>query len=405
MKASMLAVAIAGLAACAPTPSSAQGETAAGPVETRPPNGVGQTPAFPGQTRAPMKTANVAYSVKTLAGPLNHPWGLAFLPDGALLVSERPGRLRIITQAGVISPPLGGVPAVLAQEQGGLLDLALSPAFTTDHRVFMTYLEARPGGAGIAVAHAVLAPEATALSDVKVIFRATPAVDDFKNDGGRLAFAPDGTLYVTIGDRFSHMAMAQSLDNDVGKVVHITPEGSPAPGNPFLGKPAARPEIWSYGHRNPIAAAVQPSTGRLWTIENGAKGGDEVNIPAAGKNYGWPVITYGIDYSGKPIGAGITAHAGMEQPIYYWDPVIAPSGMAFYDADLFPAWKGSLLVGSLKEKHVARLTLDGDRVVGEERLFTGIGKRVRNVKVGPDGAIYLLTDEDEGHVLKVTPKE
>ncbi|MDB5429174.1 MAG: Glucose dehydrogenase [Caulobacter sp.] len=407
MKTSLIVLTLTALAACNAPPSAAKTNADARgvPVQARKPNGEGQKPALADQTRAPMRTAGVVFEVKTVAEGLENPWGLAFLPDGRLLVSERPGRLRIVGRDGTLSAPLAGVPKVEAQGQGGLLDVALAPDFATSHRVFLTFLERRAGGAGgagIAVARGVLGD--TALSEVKIIFRAQPGFDDDKNVGSRLAFAPDGTLFVTVGDRFSAKEQAQALNSDLGKLVRITQDGAPAPGNPFIGKAGARPEIWSYGHRNPEAAAIQPGTGRLWTIEHGPKGGDEINIPAAGKNYGWPVITYGIDYNGQPIGAGITAKEGMQQPLYYWDPVIAPSGMAFYDAALFPAWKGSLFVGSLKEKHLARLTLDGDRVVGEERLLTDLDERIRDVRVGPDGAIYVLTDNEHGRVLKLVPK-
>ena len=413
MKTSLIVLTLAALAACnAPSASGAAakaGSTAGSmakaggaPVESRKADGAGQKPAMAGQTRAPMMSAGVAFDVKTVASGLDTPWGLAFLPDGRLLVTERPGRLRIVRKNGTLSAPLTGVPKVEAEAQGGLLDVALEPDFATSRRVFLTFLEPRAGGSGIAVARGVLGE--SGLSDVKIIFHAEPGFDDDKNLGSRLVFAPDGALFVTIGDRFSAKEQAQDLNSDIGKVLRITQDGAPAPGNPFIGKAGARPEIWSYGHRNPEAAAIQPGTGRLWTIEHGPQGGDEINIPMAGKNYGWPVITYGIDYNGEPIGAGITAQAGLEQPLYYWDPVIAPSGMAFYDAALFPAWKGSLFVGSLKEKHLARLTLDGDRVVGEERLLTDLDERIRDVRVGPDGAVYVLTDNEHGRVLKLVPK-
>jgi glucose/arabinose dehydrogenase len=313
--------------------------------------------------------------------------------------------MRIVDAAGGLSSPLQGVPAVASGGQRGLFGLALDPQFARNRRVYIAYAEPRPGGSDLAVARAELTEGAApALKDLQVIFRAQPVRDDENNIGGRLVFARDGTLFVTVGDRFSAKAMAQTLDNDLGKVVRINPDGSIPKDNPFVRRPGAKGEIWSYGHRNSQAAAINPWTGKLWTVEHGARGGDEVNIPQAGKNYGWPVISYGEDYSGKPIGAGITRKAGMEQPIYYWDPVIAPSGMAFYDANLFPAWKGSLFVGGLAAQHLARLTLKGDRVIGEEWLLTELGERIRDVVVGPDGAIYLLTDNDRGRVLKLVPK-
>jgi glucose/arabinose dehydrogenase len=241
---------------------------------------------------------------------------------------------------------------------------------------------------------------------VQVIFRQAPALDAVQHYGGRLVFARDGTLFVTLGERsvLPGRMQAQRLDGTLGKLVRINPDGSVPKDNPFVGREGARPEIWSIGHRNVQGAAIHPQTGRLWTVEHGARGGDELNIPAAGKDYGWPTITYGVEYSGKPIGEGITQKPGMEQPVYYWDPVIAPSGMAFYQADLFPAWKGSLFIGGLGGKHLVRLTLDGERVVGEERLLVDLKKRIRDVIVGPDGALYVATDSAEGQILKVTPK-
>jgi glucose/arabinose dehydrogenase len=269
-------------------------------------------------------------------------------------------------------------------------------------------MEPRPGGSGLSVARARLveAGGKGSLQNLQVIFRAQPAASELTNIGGRLVFAPDGTLFVTVGDRFSpaNRRHAQLLDSDFGKIVRINPDGSIPRDNPFVGRAGARGEIWSIGHRNPESAAINPWTHKLWTVEHGPRGGDEINIPEAGKNYGWPVITYGIDYSGAPIGRGITQHAGMEQPIYYWDPVIAPSGMALYDASLFPAWKGSLFVGGLASTHLARLTLKGERVVGEEWLLQDQGYRIRDVIVGPDGALWVLTDDSDGRVLRIAPK-
>jgi glucose/arabinose dehydrogenase len=373
--------------------------------ETRPPNGKGQTPVFAGQTRAPVDAKGVAYVATPWAKGLDHPWALAFLPDGRALVTERPGRLRYVAKDGALSEPISGVPAVVAKQQGGLLDVALDPKFAANHRIYLTYLEPRDGsGSGIAVARAELAGQA--LANLKVIFRAEPAQDDPKNMGSRLVFAPDGTLFASIGDRFESMAQAQDLGSDLGKIIHIDTEGRPAKGNPFIGKAGAKPEIWSYGHRNPEALALNPRTGALWDVEHGAKGGDEVNVDVKGKNYGWPVITYGIDYSGKLIGDGITQKAGMEQPLYYWDPVIAPSGMMFYTGDKFPAWKGSLFVGGLQAQAVVRLTLNGDKIVGEERLLKekNIFTRVRDVRQGPDGLIYVLNDSTTGVIYRLSPQ-
>jgi glucose/arabinose dehydrogenase len=379
---------------------------AAGPPEEKaPPNVPSQKPAFPGQTRAPRLTTNTAFRVVTVARGLDHPWGVAFLPDGRMLVTERPGRVRIVTSEGALSPPLQGVPKVATGGQLGLFGLALDPAFASNHRVYFAYAEPKAGGSALAVARAeVVEGAAPALRDLQVIFRARPTEAGSLNIGGRLVFAPNGALFVSVGDRFETMALAQTLDNHLGKVVRINPDGSVPKDNPFAGKAGALPEIWSYGHRNIQSAAINPWTHQLWTVEHGPRGGDEVNIIQPGKNYGWPVITYGEDYSGEPIGAGITQKAGMEQPIYYWDPVIAPSGMAFYDASLFPAWKHGLFVGGLRSEHLARLTLNGDRVVGEEWLLADLGERLRDVVVGPEGAVYVLTDNSQGRVLKLVPR-
>jgi glucose/arabinose dehydrogenase len=400
------------LAACGPRPSegaqppakAAAAQTPAS-AETEPPNVPSQRPAFPGQTRAPALTTNTRFQVQTIARGLDHPWSLAFLPDGRALITERPGRLRIMTRAGALSAPVAGVPPVVTGEQSGLFEVARDRSGL----VYLSYMEARGGGrSGLTVARAKLVESGgrAQLQNLQVIFRAEPPLFGSANLGGRLVFAPDGTLFVTVGDRFSpqNRARAQTLDNDIGKIVHINPDGSVPKDNPFVGRAGAKGEIWSIGHRNPEAAAINPWTHQLWIVEHGARGGDEINIIEPGRNYGWPVITYGEDYSGAPIGRGITQHAGMEQPIYYWDPVLAPSGMAFYDAALFPAWKGSLFVGGLAATHLARLTLKGDRVVGEEWLLQDLGQRIRDVRVGPDGALWLLTDETDGRVLRLAPK-
>jgi aldose sugar dehydrogenase len=381
-------------------------------VETKPPEVPSEKPAFPNQTRAPAVKSATAYQITTLASGLNHPWGMAFIGKDTLLVTERNGRMRTVTLAGKAGDPISGVPEVVVSKgggpgssQAGLFDVAASPDFAKDRTVFIAYMAADADGLKrLKVARARLSANDKALEGLKVIFSAEPGYSGELNIGGRLAFAKDKTLFVTVGDRFQLMDDAQTLDNDLGKVIRINADGSVPKDNPFVGKAGARPEIWSYGHRNAESAAINPWTHKLWTVEHGPRGGDEVNIPQAGKNYGWPVISYGEDYSGRPVGAGITAHAGMEQPVYYWDPVIAPSGMAFYDAGLFPAWKGSLFVGGLASTHLARLTLKGDRVIGEEWLLQDLGKRIRDVIVGPDGALWLLTDETNGQVLRIAPK-
>ena len=338
--------------------------------------------------------------VVTVASGLEHPWGLAFLPDGRMLVTERPGRLRIVTPDGQLSAPLAGVPEVWARGQGGLLDVVVAPDFATTRTIYLSYSEPGDGGAGTAVARARLGDGG--LEEVRVVFRQAPKKTTGQHFGSRIVFARDGNVFITTGDRGGRDD-AQDLGRHIGKVIRIRPDGSVPPDNPFVGRDGARPEIWSYGHRNLQGAALHPQTGRLWTVEHGAQGGDEVNSPQGGRNYGWPVITYGRDYSGASIGEG-TAKAGMEQPVHYWDPSIAPSGMAFYTGDKFPAWRGSLFVGSLKFALVARLELDGERVKSEERLLEGFGDRVRDVRQGPDGYLYLITDMDNGRIVRIEPR-
>ena len=337
--------------------------------------------------------------VTTYAQGLEHPWALVFLPDGRLLVTERPGRLRIVDRNGKLSQPLAGVPRVLAQGQGGLLDVALDPDFARNKTIYLSYSE--PGdnrNAGTAVARATLGD--AALTDVRVIYRQQPKVAGSGHFGSRIVFRRDGTMFVTQGDRMRYREQAQDLQSLLGKVVRINKDGTIPRDNPFVGRNDARPEIWSYGHRNIQAAALHPETGELWTIEHGARGGDELNRPERGKNYGWPVITYGVDYSGAKIGQG-TARSGMEQPVYYWDPVIAPSGALFYTGNAFPAWKGSLFVGSLQPGALVRLTLRDGRVTGEERFLGDLNERIRDVAQGPDGAIYVVTDSPNGKVLRI----
>lgn len=354
-----------------------------------------QAPAI--KTKAPLK-------VDTIARGLANPWGLQFLPDGRMLVTERPGRLRIVGKDGKLSAPVAGVPKVYVSGQGGLLDVALSPDFARTGLLFLSYAEPRDGSTnGTTLARAKLVSDDTSgrLDDVAVIFRQDPSYASSNHFGSRIVFNRDGSLFVTMGDRYSARDQAQNPGNHLGKVVRLMPDGKPFAQNPNL--PGWRPEIWSIGHRNVQGAALNPATGKLWTIEHGARGGDEINVPQAGKNYGWPVITYGRDYSGAKIGEG-TAKAGMEQPIYYWDPSIAPSGAAFYTADLVPEWKGSLFVGALAGQALHRLVLDGEKVVGEEKLLTDLGQRIRDVRQGPDGAVWVLTDDRDGLLVRVGPK-
>ena len=339
---------------------------------------------------APIKATVVAKG-------LQRPWALEFLPDGRMLVTEKAGRMRIVEKDGRISEPLSGVPKVQASGQGGLLDVALSPDFDKDRLVYFSFSEPGEGGAGTSVARGHL--EQKGLENVEVIWRQTPKVSGGNHFGSRLVFAKDGTLFVTMGDRFNYRPMVQDLKTTIGKVVHINADGSIPKNNPYVGKDGARPEIWSVGHRNAQAAVLHPESGQLWTVEHGARGGDELNNPQAGKNYGWPLITYGVDYSGEKIGEG-TAKPGLEQPAYYWDPVIAPSGAIFYTGDKIPDWKGDLFVGSLNPGGLVRLDLNDGKVVKEERYLRDIG-RVRDVRQGPDGLIYLVTDE--GQILRIEP--
>lgn len=355
------------------------------------------------QTRAP-PVAQTAIRVDTVAKGLENPWALQILPDGRYLVTERPGRLRLVERDGRLSAPVAGVPAVAVTGQGGLLDVALAPDFSRSRLVFFTYAEPRGSGRnGTAVAKGRLNLEQSAprLDEVQVIFRQSPDHSGGLHFGSRLAFAPDGRLFVTLGERFQ-MAFAQDLGRHWGKVVRLEPDGSVPPDNPFVGRSDARPEIWSYGHRNPQSAAIHPGSGKLWIVEHGPRGGDEVNVPLKGLNYGWPVIGYGIDYSGARLHE-TTAKPGMEQPVYYWVPSIAPSGMAFYSGSLFKGWNGNLLVGALAGQALHRLVLDGERIVGEEVLLSDLRERIRDVRVAPDGAVLVLTDSSDGKVLRLVP--
>ena len=338
--------------------------------------------------------------VQTIAKGLEHPWSLAFLPDKRMLVTERPGRLRVVEPDGRVSEPLTGVPQVYASGQGGLLDVALSPAFDKDRLVYLSFAESGEGGAGTAVAHGRLGERG--LENTQVIWRQQPKVSGSNHWGSRIVFRPDGTLFVTLGERFYHSERAQDLSATIGKVVRINPDGSAPPDNPFVNRAGARPEIWSYGHRNVQAAALHPETGQLWTVEHGARGGDELNHPEAGKNYGWPVISYGTHYSFLKIGEG-TAKPGMEQPVYYWDPVIAPSGMVIYTGDLFAGWKNNFLVGSLTPGGLVRLVMKDGKVAQEERYLGDLRERIRDVRQSSDGSLYLLTDARNGQILRVTP--
>jgi glucose/arabinose dehydrogenase len=384
-------------------------------VESRTPNALNQKPAFEGQTRAPEQKSNVAYELVTVAEGLVNPWGLAFLPDGRMLVTEKTGRLRVVTPDGKLSEPVTGLPPVDNRGQGGLLDIVLSPQFAKDRLIYWSYAEPQAdGGNNTAAARGRFVDDATAprVEDVQVIFHQTPFTGSRLHYGSRLVWARDGTLFVTMGDRSvtPGRMQAQNLDTLIGKIARINADGTIPKDNPFVGKEGVRPEIWSLGHRNIQSAALHPTTGELWEVEHGTRGGDELNVARKGKDYGWPTIAYGIEYNGQPITGNITAKDGMEQPVYYWDPVIAPSGMMFYTGSAFPAWRGHLFIGGMTQKdptNLTRLVLSGDKVVAEERLLTEVSprERIRDVRQGPDGAIYMVTDNAKGRVLKLVPRK
>ena len=345
-----------------------------------------------------------ALEIETIASGLVVPWSLAFLPDGRMLVTERPGRLRVVTRNGQLSPPVTGVPEVWATGQGGLHDVVLDRDFARNGMLYLCYAERAGSGGRTAVARGKFNDgDKPRLSDVKVIFRQEGPLSSGYHYGCRIVQGTDGNLFVSLGEHFSQRDEAQNLANHLGKIIRITPDGAAPRDNPFIGRDGAKPEIWSYGHRNPQSLAFHPVTGKLWEIEHGPRGGDEINIPEKGKNYGWPVIGYGVDYSGAKIHE--TTHKdGMEQPIKYWVPSIAPSGMSFYTAGLFPKWKGSLFTGSINStKGIVRIALDGEKVTGEERLLQNLNEQIRDVRQGPDGALWLLTDNSAGRILRVTP--
>ncbi len=404
----LLALAVSVSAMALATACSAGGQDPArpgDPVESRPPDGAGQQPAFPGQARAPGVRTETAMAHTVVASGLVEPWGLALLPDGRWLVTERPGRLRIITAAGAVSEPLSGLPAVDPRGQGGLLDVAVGPSFGQDRLIYWSYAEPRDGGNATSVARGRLSDDGTRVDSVQVIFRATPTYDGTMHYGSSLAFSSDGTLFVTLGERSDTpiRPQAQDLGSHMGKTIRINADGTVPADNPFVGRAGALPEIWSLGHRNVQGIAIAGD--EVWTVEHGTRGGDELNLDRAGLNYGWPDVAYGVEYRGAPIGDGITAREGITQPVYYWDPVIAPGGMTFYEGAMFPGWRGNLLVASLKEKHIARLVLENGEVVGEERLMTGLGERVRDVAVAADGAVWAITDETNGKLVRLAARQ
>ena len=401
--------------------SAAAGAMAAGlvavaqpPAETRDPNKAGYQPAFAGQTRAPALTTDTKFDVVEVAKGIVSPFSVEFLPGGKYIISERlAGQFRIVDKDGKLSPPIkDGVPAVVARGQAGLLDIALDPNFATNQMIYWSYSEPQADGTNnTAVAKAKLVDGAQPkLENVQVIYHQRPTLNSALHFGSRLVFAKDGTLFVTQGDRsmLPGRMQSQDLNSGIGKIVRINTDGSIPKDNPFSDqKSNALPEIWSYGHRNVQGAFLHPATGELWELEHGPQGGDEINIARKGKDYGWPTITYGVEYgaANTKIGEG-SQKAGMEQPLYYWDPVIAPGGLTYYNADLFPKWKGNVFAAGLNSDFVARLTMDGEKVKGEERLkFSDKKERYRDINVGPDGALYVLTDGPEARLLKVVPKK
>jgi aldose sugar dehydrogenase len=403
-----LVAAAAGTAGCKEGPPSKHGASivvtgSAAPDDA--PNAPAQKPAFAEQTRAKAPASPSRVRVETITSDLDTPWAVEVLRDGRFVVTEKSGALRVVTRDGRVLPAIGGIPEVDDSGQGGLLDVAVAEG-ADELTLCITYSEPRAddkNGTTAACATAT-GEENLTLGPLQILFRQEPAWDSTKHFGSRFVFASDDIVYITTGERseVESRVLSQDTDTGLGKVIRLKRDGSVPDDNPFAAQGGNAAQVWSYGHRN-IQSAALDSDGRLWTVEHGAQGGDELNRPEAGKNYGWPVITYGEDYSGSPIGTGITEKEGMEQPLYYWDPVIAPSGMVVYSGKLFEAWRGDVLIGGLVAQGLVRLTMDGDRVTSEERIE--LNARVRDVSEGPDGAIYLVTDEGAGKLLKVTPAE
>ncbi len=373
-----------------PTPSN---PTTRNPVETSPAN-TNYSPAFVGQTRVSGVRTTTAITTNIVTSSLAAPWGITSLPDGRLLVTEKAGRMRIVTATGTVSSAITGIPAVNAGGQGGLLGLCVSPSFSTDRTVYWVFSENVTGGTVTAVAKGRLATNETSIENATVIYRANPAANSTAHYGGRILFDQTGHLLVSTGERsgLSTRPLAQSATAALGKIVRITTNGTPAPNNPTFNAAGALPELYSIGHRNPQGIALHPTTGDLWQSEHGPRGGDEINRVQAGANYGWPTITYGIEYGGQAIGTGIQRQNGMEQPVYYWDPVISPSGMTFYKGNRVPEWQNNLFIGALSGQHIVRLVIENNRVTGEERLLSSEGQRFRDITQGTDGALYAITD-------------
>lgn len=373
------------------------------PVETLKPN-ANYKPAFVGQTRIAGVKTKTPIEAKVLNETLKKPWGIALLPDGRLLITQKSGTLRIADASGKMSDEITGLPEVDDKGQGGLLGITIDPAFTQNRIVYWTFSERIKPGNLTAVAKGRLADDEKTIENAKVIYRATPAYDGDKHYGSRILFDKTGNLFISTGERsdMETRPQAQHLNSALGKIIHITTDGRPAPGNPLAKDPKARPELYTYGHRNVQGLAIHPVTGDLWEGEFGPRGGDEINRIVAGKNYGWPTITYGIEYDGRTIGGGKTQQEGMEQPVYYWDPVVSPSGMTFYSGKAIPEWENNLFIGGLSSMHIIRLVIQDNKVTGEERLLADKGERFRDVAQGKDGALYAITDS--GKLYRIAKK-
>jgi len=373
------------------------------PVETQKPN-TNYKPAFEGQTRIGSVKTTTPYEAKVIADGLSSPWAVTSLPDGRLAITEKGGTMRIATTTGQLSDPIKGFPEVDDREQGGLLDVAPAPDFQTSRMLYFTFAEKTPEGSLTAVGKGKLSADEKLIENFQVIYRAIPYYDNSMHFGSRILFDDNGNIFISTGERsdMETRPKAQLLDNGYGKVIHITPNGQAVAGNPFINTPGALPEIYSYGHRNAQGLAIHPVTKDLWLSEMGPRGGDEINLIKPGKNYGWATITYGIEYNGNTIGEGITQKEGLEQPVYYWDPVLSPSGMTFYSSNAIPEWENNLFIGGLSSKHIARIVLKDNKVVGEERLLTNENQRFRDVGQGNDGALYAVTDE--GRLYRIAKK-
>lgn len=375
-------------------------------LETRDPVGKDQKPAFAGQTRAPAIRTRTDVAATVVAHGLDHPWALAFLPDGHMLITEKPGAMRVITTSGEVGPPIANVPAVFYRSDGGLLDLVIDPNFAGNRQVYFAYSEPRTGGSGLTLGSARLSDDETALESVRVLLRIEPTHTSVSHFGCRLLFDRAGKLFMTSGERMDPVirVQAQQLDSRLGKLLRLNTDGSAAPGNPFEHTAGALPDIWTYGHRNSQGLAFHPATHELWSIEHGEAGGDELNLIERGHNYGWPLIAYGTEYDRRPINGGLTAAPRMEQPRYFWDPAIGPTSMTFYTGKLLPEWRNNLFIAAHMGQHLARLVLKGHRVVGEERLLLDQHQMMRWVGQGPDGALWVLTDDADGRLIRLSPK-